>query len=119
MKYYFDKPDKYYKYYGITYKCDHPIYNYCTLYLIDNMGLAVIQQRFNKINKTTYWSEIDPWLNDELYLNAGFKSYFNKYSGICMNGLYPTVSIRQIMWGLKMKPLKRLYWETSFDHCPI
>lgn len=31
------------------------------------------------------------------------------------DGLYPTVSVRQLMWGLKMKPLKRERWETCFD----
>lgn len=28
---------------------------------------------------------------------------------------YPTVTIRQIMWALKMKPIKRERWETVFD----
>ncbi len=33
----------------------------------------------------------------------------------CTDGVYPTVTIRQIMWALKMKPLARERWETVFD----
>ena len=36
-------------------------------------------------------------------------------SGMATDGLYPTVTIRQIMWALKMKPIKRERWETVFD----
>lgn len=31
----------------------------------------------------------------------------------------PTVTIRQIMWALKMKPIKRERWETVFDRRDI
>lgn len=93
--------------YGDTYICDHPVYNKCTLFKIENKGLAVIQQRFNPVDKTTWWDEIDPWLTDALYLHNNFRDIFNQRSGECMNGLYPTSSIRQIMWALKMKPLKK------------
>lgn len=65
--------------------------------------------------KTTRWTEIDPWLTDLLYLHTRFKELFDERSGESINGLYPTVTIRQIMWALKMKPLKRERWETCFD----
>ena len=45
--------------YGNTYICDHLVYDRCTLYQIDNKGLAVIQQRYDQETKTTWWSEID------------------------------------------------------------
>lgn len=115
MRYHHEKPSKYSKKYGKVYICDHPIYNRCTLFKIGNKGLAVIQQRYNIHTKTTKWTDIDPWLNDLLYLHENFKSFFDERSGECQNGLYPTVSIRQIMWALKIKPLKRERWETSFD----
>ena len=35
------------------------------------------------------------------------------------DGLYPTVTIRQIMWALKMKPIQRQRWETCFDRRDI
>ena len=41
--------------------------------------------------------------------------YFNTIAKKTTDGLYPTVTIRQIMWGLKMKPLNREPWETTFD----
>lgn len=83
--------------------------------MIGNKGLAVIQQRYNPENKTTWWGEIDPWLNNVLYLHPGFKKFFDERAGEPVEGLYPTVSVRQIMWALKMKPIKRERWETCFD----
>lgn len=115
MRYHYEKPNMYSSIYGMTHYCDHPVYNRCTLFKINNYGLAVIQQRYNSNTKTTYWTEIDPWLVDELYLHVNFESFFNKRSGKCSNELYPTVTIRQIMWGLKMKPLPKERWETCFD----
>lgn len=115
MRYHYDKPKIYLSMYGKKYICEHPVYNQCTLFKINNKGLAVIQQRFNSDTKSTYWSEIDPWLTDSLYLHPNFKEYFDKRASECTDGLYPTVTIRQIMWALKMKPLKRERWETCFD----
>jgi hypothetical protein len=86
---------------------------------MDDKGLAIIQQRYKKESKETWWSELDPWLTDELYLHPGFKKFFDERSGISDNGLYPTVTIRQIMWALKMKPMKRERWETCFDRRSI
>ena len=51
--------------------------------------------------------------------NGKFKEYFINRAGECKNGLYPTVSIRQIMWALKIKPIKRERWETCFDRREI
>lgn len=103
MRYHFEKPELYANQYGKVYICDHPVYSRCTLYVIGEKGLAVIQQRFDTSSKRTYWSEIDPWLTDAIYLNGEFKRFFDERSGPCENGLYPTVTIRQIMWALKMK----------------
>ena len=115
MRYHHKKPNIYYSLYGNTYECDHPIYDNCTLFKIDNKGLAVIQQRFNKTTKSTYWDKIDPWLTDLIYLHDKFEEFFNERAGECNNGLYPTVTVRQIMWGLKLKPVPRERWETYFD----
>lgn len=119
MRYHYEKPSIYRSIYGKRYTCNHPVYDRCTLYVINDKGLAVIQQRFDKASKSTWWSEIDPWLIDDLYLNPGFKDFFDDRSGECMNGLYPTVTIRQIMWALKMKPMLRERWETVFDRKDI
>ena len=115
MRYHYEKPQLYSSMYGEIYICDHPVYSICTLFMIGNKGLAVIQQRYRADDKTTYWTHIDPWLTDVLYLHPGFKNFFDERSGECRDGLYPTVTIRQIMWALKFKPLKRERWETCFD----
>jgi hypothetical protein len=119
MRYHHRKPNIYLSMYGECYACDHPVYSSCTLYKIGDKGLAVIQQRFDSETKSSYWTELDTWLTDDLYLHSGFKKYFDSRSGNCTDGLYPTVTVRQIMWALKMKPLKRERWETVFDRRDI
>lgn len=119
MRYHFDQPQIYLSMYGHRYICSHPLYDCCTLYQIEEKGLAVIQQRFDPEEKATYWTEIDPWLTDALYLAPGFKEFFDSRAGTCTDGLYPTVTVRQIMWALKMKPLPKKRWETVFDRRDI
>ena len=99
--------------YGETYICDHPVYDECTLFKMGSRGLAVIQQRLD--GKATSWTAIDPWLNDCLYLHPKFEKFFEDRASEPTDGLYPTVTIRQIMWAFKMKPLKKERWETCFD----
>lgn len=81
--------------------------------------LPCMEQRFDQKTKSTKWGEIDPWLTDTLYLNDGFKAFFDKRSGECTDGLYPTVTTRQIMWALKLKFLPKNRWETCFDRKSI
>lgn len=119
MRYHYEKPTIYYSIFGNTYECNHPVYSKCTLFQIDNNGLAIIQQRFDEQTKKTWWGEIDPWLTDILYLHPKFKEYFSERSGECTDGLYPTVTIRQIMWALKIKPIPKEQWETCFDRRAI
>ena len=119
MRYHYEKPEIYYNKYAITYECNHPLYNRCTLYRLFNKGLAVIQQRYDIHTKKTWWSEIDEYVVDDIYLHNDFVNIFNKRSGKCVEGLYPTITIRQLMWALKMKPLPRERWETYFDRKDI
>lgn len=120
MRYHYEQKDLYLNMFGETYKCDHPVYSRCTLYRVEGRGLAVIQQRYDQETKHTFWTEIDPWLVDDIYLKPGFMDYFEKYAAsMDESGCYPTVNVRQIMWFLRFKPLKREKWETVFDRIPI
>ena len=119
MRYHYEQPSVYSSMYGVTHVCDHPVYDRCTLYNIGDLYLAVIQQRYDQNTKTTWWGEIDPWLTDALYLHPKFKAFFDDRAGKKIGGLYPTVTIRQIMWALKMKPIPRERWETCFDRRDI
>lgn len=120
MRYHFDKPDTYVSQYGVVWTGDHPVYNRGTLFKIRDRGLMVIQQRFDPDRKITFWDVIDEWLTDAIYLNPGFWYYFDGRSAKPdADGLYPTVTVRQIMWALKMKPLKKERWETVFDRKDI
>lgn len=115
MRYYYEKPTIFLSMYGETYECNHPVYDTCTLFRINSKGLAVIQQRHDIKTKTTWWSELDPWLTDDIYLHPNFLQFFNERAGESEKGIYPTVTIRQLMWALKMKPIRRKRWETCFD----
>lgn len=119
MRYHYEKPTLYVSMYGNTYNCNHPVYSSCTLFEESNKGLAVIQQRYDKRTKNTWWGEIDPWLTDVIYLNSGFKELFEKRADTNVDGIFPTITIRQIMWALKMKPLPKERWETCFDRKAI
>ena len=79
----------------------------------------MIQQRYDLETKKTWWSEMGPWLTDQLYLYQKFKVFFDDRSGGGTDGVYPTVTIRQIMWALKMKPIPKERWETCFDRSGI
>lgn len=119
MRYHYEKPTIYLSKYGETYECDHPVYDKCTVFEMDDRGLAVIQQRYDSDTKSTWWGEIDPWLTDDIYLHPKFKEFFDERSGKRTNGLYPTVTIRQIMWALRLKPVPKERWETCFDRRDI
>lgn len=119
MRYHYEKPAIYISMYGKLYTCEHPVYSRCTLFEINELGLAVIQQRYDDATRATWWTELDPWLTDDIYLHPKFKEYFDKRAGKCTDGLYPTVTVRQIMWALKMKPIPRERWETVFDRSII
>lgn len=119
MRYFYKKPDIYSNSCGIRYKCNHPVYTTCTLYKIEDLGLAVVQQRWNEHMKKSWWSSIDPWLIDDIYHHKGFKEYFKKHADKEKNGLYPTVTVRKLMWALRMKPIQKERWETVFDRQEI
>ena len=73
----------------------------------------MIQQRFDPLSKHSWWGEIDPWLANDIYLNEGFPKYFIANAREAKNDIYPTVPVRKIMWALRMKPLKKEFWEDS------
>jgi hypothetical protein len=89
------------------------------LYTDGDIGIAVIQQRYNAKTKQTWWGELDPWLTDDVYLHKNFAELFEKRAGKGTNGIYPTITIRQLMWALKMKPMPKERWETCFDRRDI
>ena len=119
MRYFYQKPDKFIVEHAINHRCEHIVYSRCTLYLEGARGLAVIQQYYDPVTKHTWWGPIWPWLIEDIFSREGFSEYFSSFAAEPDNDIYPTVSVRQIMWALKMKPLKRERWETCFDHTHI
>lgn len=78
MRYHYEKPTIYLSMYGKRYICDHPVYDSCTLFEIGDKGLAVIQQRYDAETKSTFWTEVDAWLTDALYVHPKFKEFFDE-----------------------------------------
>lgn len=117
MKYYYipkNEPPKH----GSIYICNHPLYDKCTLYLKNGLGLAVVQLRFDEGSKTYYWDRINHALANDIYDNPKFGLYFELHAGPDEKGVYPTVNVRSLMWDLRMKPLKKEWWESQ-DILPL
>ena len=108
-------PDNYILKKDRVYECEHPLYDSCTLYLFDDKGLAVVQTRFNPEMKTIHYGPIDPWLADDIYAHERFRDIACKYAAKPKGDIYPTIHVRKLMWELRMKPLKRQYWEKAFS----
>lgn len=99
---------------GIIYKCEHPLFNRCTLFKQGDLGIAVIQQRFNPKLKISWWDSIDRDLANDIFYNERFKEFFDSNaSKMDTDGLYFTIKVRKLMWALRMKPLKREFWEDN------
>ncbi len=95
-----------------TYSCDHPLYDKCTLYSKGENGLAVVQNRYSPKTKVSWLGPIDNELVYAICAKDGFNEYFEKNACAAdENKLYFTVSVRTLMWALKMKPLKKNIWE--------
>ena len=111
MKYYYEKPSEWIGA-GEIYICSHPRYNRCTLFRNGDRGIAIIQERFDEKTKVRWWSSVDPWLSGDIYFSPGFREFFEKHAAPAdENGLYPTFPVRKIMWELRIKPLRKEYWE--------
>ena len=117
MRYYTEKPLFLTNIYGSIYICDHELYDKCTLFEYKGRGIAVIQQKIDR--KMTYWSNVEPWLADRIYLHKNFYEFFVKNAAKPLDKLYPTYTVRQIMHELRMKPIRREKWETYFDRKPL
>ena len=113
MRYYTEKPKGADNTRRYTYECDHPLYSKCTLLQKDGKGLAIVQIRYNSRLKIFWYGPIDSWLAELVMSQDGFESYFAEHAGDPSDGLYPTVTSRQIMWALRMKPLKKAEWESQ------
>ena len=112
MKYYYE-PTKQTQKHGRIYRCDHPFYSCCTLYLKDGLGLAVVMKYFDDQRKTFYYDKLPACLANDIYKAEAFPVYFKEHAKPERDGLYPTVTARSIMWALRMRPLKKEWWESK------
>ena len=104
MKYYYEQPAAEIAVYGETIELNHPCYSRGTLYFYDGLGLIVVQQRFDPVNKTCYWWSVKPAIANDIYLCGRFYAFFKENAKM---EDYPIFEIR-------MKPLPREDWEDFF-----
>lgn len=113
MRYYYEfRHEK--QLFSETYSCNAVYYNFCTLYFDGVKGLAVIMQRFNPVSKSVSYGPIPGCIANDIYRSEGFAEFFKEHAGRSKDGVYPSVTLRSIMWALKMKPLKSEPWERYF-----
>jgi hypothetical protein len=91
------------------------LYKVCTLYLAGDRGLAVVQKRFNERLRLSWWDKVDIDLSYDIASQPLFEEFLEEHAARSdENGLYPTMNVRKVMWALRMKPLKKEYWEKEF-----
>lgn len=107
---------------------EHSFLHACTLYCDGNKGLGIVKQECDDILNTehgaievvgisTSWEPIDDYnLLEAIYRNNNFPKIFNEWAKEQdEKRLYPITTVRKLMWALRMKPLPKERWETTFD----
>lgn len=112
MRYYTEKPEDAKRHCVYFRRTNHPLYNSCNVYEVgDGLGIAVVQQRFNPKLKVFWYSAPDSWIMDEIIKHPRFNEYVFSHADKAAISYYPTVTVRQLMYALKMKPLPKQRWE--------
>lgn len=116
MRYHYQKPEEYQVKNARTIRVwNHPVYKKATLITMGGKGLCIIQQRQTPGLKT-YWDDVDPWLVADIHDHPKFWEYFGSHADYKNeDGFYPAIPVRKVMWALRMKPMKKEVWETTFD----
>lgn len=111
MRYFYDECSVPFR----NHKCEHPLYRQCTLYFKENLGLAVVKKHYNERLKMFWFGPIENTLAMDISRNEKFKAFFDENACEGCDDIFPTFDIRKIMWALRMKPLRKQYWELSIE----
>lgn len=97
------------------YELDYILYDKCTLFTDGQKGLVIIQQRYSKRSKCTWWGPIEEEIANDILASGRFPGLFREKARPKDEfGLYPTLALRQALWALKIKGPKKEIWETRF-----
>ena len=100
--------------YSKTVKCNHPLFSAYTVYSKGDLGIGVIQQKFNEKLKCSWWGPVDVALANDIFESENFSEWFNRNAKLPNeDGMYIVMEVRKLMYALGMKPLKKEFWETS------
>lgn len=111
MKYFYEPTKDHTENFFQLYHCDHPLFDLCTLYFWDGKGLIVVQQKYDEANKTLSWGPVDSNVANDIFLHPDFPDYFFMNADYGEENGFPIISVRKLMWALRMKPLKKEEWE--------
>ena len=90
----------------------------CTLYEANGFKLGIVQQkRDNLTGFSFHWGPIrSKKLAADIFVNNNFPKIFSEWAKKPdENGEFPITTVRKLMWALRMKPLPKERWETTFD----
>jgi len=99
--------------------CSHLVYERCTVLFDEKKCVRIVQQHYNPETRHTWWAEVDPKLLSLICCQNKSYEWFNEKAVPLDSKVIPAYTIRQVMWALRVKPMPKLPWETSFDHSPI
>lgn len=108
MRYFYEESKINTPIFGKVYANENSLYRSSTLYFEKGRGLCVVRLRFDENSKSFYFSHLEYSLANNIYLSDGFKEYFNSHA---RKYPYPVVNVRKIMWALRMKPLRKEFYE--------
>lgn len=89
------------------------IFRHYTEFKEGDRRIGVIQQYFDPIDKKCWWDSIDPAIAEDIFKQERFAKWF-KEKAAPADISCPIVKLRTIMWELRMRPLKKEFWEGYF-----
>lgn len=110
MKYFYRPSDDFpIQEYGRQIRVDgNPLFNTATLFKIGDKAIIVVQEHWLAKSKAKYWGAVNSRLATDIYLNPNFAEYFKT---VATSDDYPVMQVRKLMWAIRMKPLKKEFWE--------
>ena len=109
MKYFYEKPNTWSREGWKVIQCEHPLFNRGTLlYSEDGRGFIAVQKHFDPVSKSSWWGSLDSWLAYDIRKAERFEAFFEEHANPEHSCVVP---VRKLMWELRMKPLRKEYWE--------
>ena len=67
-----------------------------------------MQKHFDPVSRSMWWGSLDPWLACDIQKSENYKAFFERYANPEHSFV---ISVRKLMWELRMKPPPKEFWE--------